>query len=79
MIDNDTTEFENEGRAVTKLCKPPTHENILSVLQHGYLQNKSHCFFDMELRQLNLHDYIQSEWNPTLTEQLKDLTIEKAL
>ena len=31
----------------------------------------------MELCQLNLHDYIQSEWNPTLLEQLHDLTIEK--
>jgi serine/threonine protein kinase len=49
------------------------HENILAVLGHGYLNNSSYYFFDMELCQLNLSHYILSEWNPTLLD--KHLTI----
>lgn len=71
------TNFERETRAVSKLCKPGAHDNIVAVLRHGYLNNQASGFFDMELCQLNLHDYIQSEWKPSLLEKMQHLTITK--
>jgi serine/threonine protein kinase len=78
-LTNDVSKanFESETRAVGILCKPGAHENIVAVLRHGYLNNQASGFFDMELCQLNLHDYIQSEWEPSLLQKMQHLTITK--
>ena len=65
---------ENEARAITKLCKPPAHENVVAVLRHGYLQDQLHCFFDMELCRIDLGTYIQRKWTPTMQRSLRHLT-----
>jgi serine/threonine protein kinase len=57
------------------LCQSPGHENIVSVLRHGYLQNESYFFFDMELCQLNLDTYIKRDWTPTILQKMQYLTI----
>lgn len=74
-VHSDRALADNELRVVTKLCRPPTHENIVSVLQHGYLQNESYVFFDMELCQSTLETYIRRDWNTTIYEKMQHLTI----
>src|SRR5437667_8853311 len=72
---SDIIAVENEARTVTKLCKPLGHANIISVLRHGYLQNKTYFFFDMELCQLNLDSYIKCKWTRDILEHAQHLTI----
>jgi serine/threonine protein kinase len=50
-----------EVQAIEKLCGPGTHTNIVEVLNHGLLSNFPYYFIDMELCDLNLHDYIHRE------------------
>jgi len=52
---------QKEVEAVKKLCGPDTHANIVQVLKHGLMSNSIFYFFDMELCDFNLHDYIHSE------------------
>lgn len=50
----------NEVRVIDKLCKDDGHPNIIKVLQHGWLNGKGqYYFFDMELCEMNLEDYMQ--------------------
>lgn len=48
----------NEVRVIDKLCKNK-HENIVMVMRHGWL-NSSFYFFDMELCNMNLEEWIRS-------------------
>jgi serine/threonine protein kinase len=71
------SDFEAEAHVVSKLCQPGAHDNIVGVMQHGFLNNNLYGFFDMELCQLNLDAYIRSERDPSLLQQMQHLTINK--
>jgi len=51
----ETSDIENEVRAIDKLCKPDGHRNIIIILDHGWLSFDLY-FIDMELCDLSLHD-----------------------
>jgi hypothetical protein len=57
-------DVENEVWAVTKLCTPGAHQNIVAVLQHGKLRNSPYYFFNMELCDFNLEAYTSRLWSP---------------
>lgn len=61
--------IENEVRAVTKLCKPGAHKNIVTVFSHGPFP-PSYYFFDMELCDINLECFIKGKWTPSIAEKL---------
>jgi serine/threonine protein kinase len=62
---------QNEVRAITTICsRDRPHPNIVAVLNHGELPKAPCYFFDMELCDLNLHDYIYRETPPNPSESL---------
>jgi len=63
-------DVQNEIRAVDKLCEMGSHQNIVSVLQHGRLNNSASYFFDMELCDFNLETYAQTLWPQTTWEAM---------
>lgn len=66
---NTTQEdIDNEMRAIEILCERDTHENIVKVLEHGWLTNSPYYFIDMELCDYNLETYIYSDRLPWLNE-----------
>ena len=73
-----TEEMNSEIRAVVKLCTPGGHKNIIAVLRHGKLPNSHYYFFDMELCEFNLEQYINLLWQPTdLETMLPDASAAK--
>src|SRR5277367_2189456 len=62
--------IRKEVEAIKKLCGLDTHPNIIQVLNHGSLSNPIFYFIDMELCELNLHDYIHGRTPPNLSESL---------
>jgi serine/threonine protein kinase len=51
--------IQNEIRAASKLCTPPTHKNIVGMLKHGRFSAAfGRYFLDMELCDLNLEDHL---------------------
>jgi serine/threonine protein kinase len=63
--------MQNEARAITKVCtKEHTHPNIVTVLNHGGIPNTPYYLFDMELCDLNLHDYIHRKAPPKPSESI---------
>jgi serine/threonine protein kinase len=63
----DQRSIRKEVEAIKKLCGPDTHVNIIQVLDHGHLSNPIFYFIDMELCDLNLHDYIHGSTPPNLS------------
>jgi serine/threonine protein kinase len=61
---------KTEVDAIKKLCGPDIHENIVEVLNHGHLAKAPYYFIDMELCDLNLHDYIHRETPPEPSEAI---------
>ena len=55
----------NEARAITALKDHGRSENIVFVIQHGWLPESSYYYIDMELCEGNLDHYIKG--NPVLT------------
>jgi len=53
--------IRKEVDAIKKLCGLDSHDNIIQVLNHGHLSNPIFYFIDMELCDLNLHDYIHGQ------------------
>jgi serine/threonine protein kinase len=53
--------LQKEVQAVSTLCGPGTHVNIVQILNHGQLSNDTYYFIDMELCDLSLHDYIHQK------------------
>jgi serine/threonine protein kinase len=53
-------EVRNETRVIDKLQANGGHDNIISVLGHGTLNNDCY-YFDMELCVLNLDDFITAD------------------
>src|SRR5271154_2549087 len=64
----EASDIENEVRAIDKLCKPDGHQNIIVILDHGWLSFDLY-FIDMELCDLSLQQYIYcprttpKDWN----------------
>ena len=71
----DRETVKNEACAIAKLCEPPTHQNIVSVLRCGSLLDDAYFFYDMELCDLNLKTYISRAWKEPVPKQLEHLTI----
>ena len=59
----------NEARAIEKLCRRQSHENIVVVLKHGFLENSQYYYIDMELCDITLNSYIYDK-NPDYMEPL---------
>lgn len=57
-----TTEedIQNEVKVIAKICTSG-HPNIINVLDHGPLGSFGFYFIDMELCDVNLHDYINGK------------------
>jgi serine/threonine protein kinase len=57
----------NEAQAITKLCAPGSHRNIVEVWRHGWLPaSRSYYYLDMEFCEYNLADYIAQIEEPSL-------------
>ena len=53
-------DIQNEARVVDAICKNGGHENIVGILNHGWLRGSLNVYFiDMELADLTLTDYIR--------------------
>lgn len=53
-------DVENEARVLKSLYRKGQHDNLIQVLQHGWLESAGKIYFiDMELADLSLHDYIR--------------------
>jgi len=50
-------DLENEARNIATLTKIGIHNNIITIMDHGWI--KDYYFIDMELCDLTLNDYIQ--------------------
>ena len=50
--------IRNESRAITKLCAPGAHPNIVAVLRQGTVKNTPMFYFDMEFCSLALEQFI---------------------
>lgn len=51
--------FGNEVRAISKLCKPGAHPNIVSVLRQGEIKDSALYYIDMDLCDATLEDFMQ--------------------
>ncbi len=49
----------NEARAITKLCQPGTHTNIVTVIRQGGVKDTALYYIDMELCDGNLEQFMQ--------------------
>jgi serine/threonine protein kinase len=54
----------NEIRAIEKLCNK-YNRNIVELFRHGSLQNSLFYAIDMELCDVNLQTYIQTDFDPS--------------
>lgn len=63
-------DIEKELCAALKLCGPGTHENVLVILCHGWLERWPYYHFDMELCDFNLEVFARELWEPTCWEKL---------
>ena len=52
--------YENQVRAIKKLCGQGAHPNIVAVLKWGPLAGSPYYLLDMELCDMNLERYIGS-------------------
>jgi len=66
--------IDNEVRAMTKLCSNGGHRNIITILQHGWLNKDQWYYFDMELCAINLDDFIHGPYITALGDQYFDPT-----
>jgi serine/threonine protein kinase len=53
-------DIENEVTAIKKICDAK-HPHIIKVLRHGALGSFGCYFIDMELCDINLHDYLYGD------------------
>lgn len=74
MSQVDANTIKNEVRAITTLCESLTHENIVTVFRHGYLQDNGYFFYDMELCNMNLKTYIWRMWKEPVPQEIQHLT-----
>ena len=57
----DERALQKEVLAITRLCGPDTHPNIVQVLNHDMMSNAVVYFIDMELCDLSLHEFVHCE------------------
>ena len=62
VLDLTTEAIQNEIQAIVKLCNVGAHNNIVVMLRHGALNSSPYYFFDMELCDSNLEQYIPRLW-----------------
>jgi serine/threonine protein kinase len=67
-----TEEWQNELRAIKKLCQPGAHPNIIEVLRFSELKNSPYYFIDMELCDMTLWDYIYRDAPDLIPRFIKD-------
>ena len=60
----------NEFRAVSKLCRPGMHRNIVSVLDYGKFPHGDVYYIDMELCDITLDYFIARDWPPELRDHI---------
>ena len=68
-------DIANEARAISKLCGSvdSIHENIVQVLQHGWLsKSSSYYFIDMEFCEWSLDQYIDASSSKPLSLELNE-------
>src|SRR5271154_1812290 len=58
--------IDNEIRVLTKLCSNGGHQNIITILQHGWLNKGERYYFDMELCAMSLEDFISGSYRTAL-------------
>ena len=64
-------DIETEARVVEWLLEVGRHQNMVRMLDHGWLESVYNCYFiDMELCDLTLHDYIAYHHDKPLPEGL---------
>jgi serine/threonine protein kinase len=61
-------DLEKEARNIANITKIGVHNNIITITAHGTI--KDYYFIDMELCDLNLHDYIYRETPPEPSESI---------
>ena len=62
--------FENEVRAIRKLCSENSHPHIVSVFRLGEVQDSALYYIDMELCDGNLDQFIR-DCNPASSTPIK--------
>ena len=60
----------NEARVVLKLCGTSAHENVIVMLQNEMLINSLYYYFDIELCDHNLENYIKFLWKSMSLEKM---------
>jgi serine/threonine protein kinase len=51
--------IENEARAISKLCAPGAHRNIVAVFRQGIVVDTTMFYYDMELCEGTLEEFIE--------------------
>jgi serine/threonine protein kinase len=59
-------EILNEVSAIQKLYDEKQHENLVTIIHHGWFTQSSMYFIDMELCRFNLDEYIKNEVEPDI-------------
>lgn len=45
------------------LCRSDTAENVVQVIDHGWLSRHTDMYYDMELCDANLYNYLSADWD----------------
>ena len=70
ILDFNAEAIQSEVQAIAKLCNVGAHENIVAMLRHGTLDSSPYYFFDMELCDSNLEQYIPRLWELSALEKM---------
>ncbi len=59
-------DINNEARLISSFIENGGHNNIVTIMAHGWITSFNYYFIDMELCELSLHDYIGyfADWTP---------------
>jgi len=72
--------FDNEVRAISKLCKADSHPNIVAVFRLGEVKNSALYYIDMELCGGNLDQYMRdhspASTSPIAIDQIWDIMVQ---
>lgn len=73
MDQNDVEKgIANEVRVIKKLCENGGHPNVITVLEHGWINTDDIYYFDMELCSMSLDDFINGSFAKDLDKQYFD-------
>jgi|SRR5271155_903564 eukaryotic-like serine/threonine-protein kinase len=72
--------FENEVRAISKLCRETAHPHIVSVFRQGEVKDSALYYIDMELCNGNLDQFIRdrgaSSSTPIIIADVWDIMVQ---